>query len=222
MLNSLLNFIFYPVCAGCTQPGEAICPQCLSSLQAAHLKCHRCDRKNPYGIYCAECTNKYTPERVLALYHFSGTIKELIHSFKYEDEKELANVFGEKMAQFIKDSKFINLTLVPIPISRKRQSFRGYNQSELLARKIAKKTGLEYKELLQRNPRQTSQVQAGSRKERKANVEGAFVLKEEQKIPRKILLIDDVVTTGATVEEAAKTLKKTGAKEVIALALAMG
>lgn len=238
MLDSLLNFIFYPVCSGCDVPGESVCRQCVDDFKPARLKCHKCDRKNPYGIYCVKCTDKYTPERVLALYHFDKTLKELIHSFKYEDEKELADIFSEKMADYIQSVKFTGFTplektakrplsltgftLAPIPISKKRQRFRGYNQSELLAREIAKKTGLEYADILQRNPRQNSQVQAGSRKKRKANVKGAFILKKNLEIPSKILLVDDVITTGATIEEATKILKKAGVKEVIALALAMG
>lgn len=222
MLNSLLNFVFYPMCAGCDEPGETICPQCLEGLMPAKLKCHKCDRKNPYGIYCQKCANKLTAERVLALYDFSGAIKELIHSFKYEDEKELSDIFGEKMAEFISALNLKNFDLVPVPISKKRQRFRGYNQAELLACVIAKKTGLRYADILQKNPRQNSQVQSGSRKQRKANVKGAFSVKNGSNIPQNVLLIDDVVTTGATVEEATKVLKKAGAIEVVAVALAMG
>lgn len=219
--NSLLNFIFFPVCAGCAKPGEPICPQCLDALEAAQLKCHKCDRKNPYGIYCVKCSNKYTPGRVLALYHFSGTIKELIHSFKYEDEKELAVIFAQKLTNHICKTQYSGFTLVPIPISSKRKRFRGYNQSELLALEISKLTELNFCDILQKSDKH-SQVQAGTRDERKSNVRGTFFIKDKAKIPTKILLIDDVVTTGATVEEATKVLKKAGAKEVIVLALAMG
>ena len=206
-----------------------ICENCLESLPRENLKCLKCGRKNPLGTYCVDCRGKLRPDRVLAVYKFDGPIRELIHEFKYEDVTALAEPLGKAMAGVLemRNGKWgvgREWVVLPLPLSNARRRYRGYNQSELLAKIFASKTGLIYADILERKKikGRRSQVQSGDKITRKNNVKGVFALKKDVQVPEKVILIDDVVTTGATVEEATKVLKRAGAKEVIVLGLAMG
>jgi ComF family protein len=158
-----------------------------------------------------------------SVYHYEGALRELVLKFKYgsrfflaeEFAKDLAGAFGEH--DFFKSCDFI----VPVPLNILRRLKRGYNQAELLAlelSKILKKPML--KNVLFRSKITKAQFKL-SKKEREKNIKGSFYVKESPLIKKKrILLIDDIATTGTTVSECAYVLKKAGAKEVFVLTLA--
>lgn len=180
----------------------------------------RCGRYNPYGIYCRACRVKNLPERVLACFAYDGAVKELIHNFKYKDVSSLADSFALEISELLKDCK--DYVVCPVPLSSSRKRWRGFNQSEIIARKLSQKTGLCFGEFLGRGKSRFTQVQAGSKQKRKQNIKGVFYLKKEGEVPKNIILVDDVVTSGATVEEATKVLKRAGAEKVVVTAVAMG
>jgi ComF family protein len=152
-------------------------------------------------------------EAATSLVFFSkeGMIQELMHQLKYKGHQEIGDLFGELLAEKIKNNdqnKKIDL-VVPIPLHPKKLKKRGYNQLTRFGKKIAEMLGAEYEEkLLYKNKHNESQTKKNAL-ERKENVAGIFSLNEAAKYSGKhILLIDDVITTGATLVEAARELKK--------------
>ncbi|MDH4358322.1 MAG: ComF family protein [Candidatus Berkelbacteria bacterium] len=221
-LGTILDFVFPLSCVLCSETGASVCDSCLEVLPRARLGCLRCGRKNPYGLYCPKCRGRFTPDRVLACYKFEGASRELIHSFKYEDITALASPVVIQMAKLVRgDEDYKNFVLVPIPLSRKRRAFRGYNQAELLCRELSEMLGLKWVEILCRTKGRASQVQVGSKAERRRNVKNSFDVAAKLNLPKKVILVDDVITSGATVEEATKVLKRAGAEVVVCLAIAL-
>lgn len=220
--KAFLDFLFYETCFSCGKSGTTICRKCLNSLEPARLKCLKCGQHNPYGLYCAGCSSESRPNQVLAIYRYDNLAKDLIHIFKYEDGQSLASVFGQKLSWAINKYSLNDFVLVPIPLSKKRLRYRGYNQSLLLANEVSRYIDVPYADIMERRQSVLSQVQIGSKGERRQNVKGIFSIKKDVALPSKILLIDDVITTGATVEEATKLLKRAGVGDVCVLSVAIG
>jgi ComF family protein len=213
-----------------------------SSLGAVCAGCW--GRVNPYeGVHCAVCgypLPALQPETILVLcgacrrqwyaFDFARTwglfedpLKEIIHQFKYNHRRGLASPLACRLADLY-ESRIATYDVegvVPVPLHRKRETERGYNQSAELARHFCRQTGLPLWENGLSRMRPTL-VQAGlSRRERRNNVRGAFVVPDRERFAgAKILLVDDVFTTGATLDECAAVLKKAGASRVAVLTLA--
>jgi ComF family protein len=217
----LLDLFFPPNCVNCHSQGNFLCQDCLNSFEPAKLKCLRCGRKNPFGIYCPRCRRDNLPELVLSCFRYDGDVKRVIHLFKYSDATILGDYLSPVMINLIgRIPSYKSFIICPIPLSKKRKNMRGYNQSEILSKKICAILGLGFANLLARKDNQLSQVIADSKQARRANVKGVFSLKENC-LGKNIILIDDVITTGATVEEATKVLISSGAKKVIAVSVAL-
>lgn len=158
-------------------------------------------------------------------------MKPLIYTFKYKPyltdlQQVLTDLFYEGLIQKEQLHRFITekTMLVPIPLHKSKLRGRGYNQAEVLSRGLGKKFGLPTKNLLQRIKNTPSQFKL-SREDRISNVKSAFRLKEGKQTEvthKTVFLVDDVLTSGATLAEAARTLKREGAKAVFGLALAHG
>lgn len=222
VFSSVLNFIFPQSCFVCGAKSPGVCRGCLKCFEPARHKCLRCGRRNPLGVYCDSCHKPSYPELILARYCFKGAIRELIHQFKYEDCTTLATPLALVLAQIIKNqlaSKDYLITYVPI--SKAKQVKRGYNQAKLLAEVVSRESKLPIAGLVMRVDTPQSQVQVDDPVQRRQNIKGVFKVKKDVRIPKKIILIDDVVTTGSTVVEVTRVLKRAGAKEVVVLALAM-
>jgi ComF family protein len=112
--------------------------------------------------------------------------------------------------------------LVPVPLGRKKLLYRGYNQSELLVKRLARLMGIESSSVLTRVDDNRPSQASLEKTQRARNIRGAFRVVSNTSVKDKIILVDDVITTGATIEEAAKVLKRAGAKRVIALSFALG
>jgi competence protein ComFC len=220
--SSFLDFIFPRSCFVCGKAGTDLCEPCGKVLKPAQLRCLHCSRANPYGKYCFRCKKASQADQVLAVFAYKSPLKDVIHQFKYEDASSLGEVFSHLLSQKIKKIpgyRSYKLTFIPLAAHRERQ--RGYNQARLLVDGIIRELKMERTDLLTRVEVGESQVRSGTKSARRANVRGTFELKTDTKIPSKIILIDDVITTGATVEEAAKVLKKAGVKGIVVLALAL-
>jgi len=156
---------------------------------------------------------------------YNEPMRHLLHKYKYGKKTALRHYFSKLMIQFL-TTYHLPLTpeflLIPIPLHFRRQCQRGYNQSELLAKQIAKKAIFDTDTRTLQRCRHTANQAALSAKDRWTNIYSAFTIKSPEKIKnKKILLVDDLLTTGSTASEAAKTLKEAGAKEVSVLTLAM-
>ncbi len=225
-MANLLDLIFPKKCVSCKKLGSYLCEKCFVYLSFdAKSLCLVCDKPTYNGLTHPFCRNKYTIDGCFSALSYNHTAKKLIYSFKYKpyltDLKDfISELFYESLIQ---KEEFMKLMaddlwlIVPVPLSESKFRKRGYNQAEILARKLAEKFSLEEKDLLKRIKETKTQVKL-RKKERAENIKGSFILKNE--IAGSVFLVDDVVTTGSTLLEAAKILKKKGAKRVIGLTLA--
>lgn len=222
IFSGVLDFIFPRSCLVCGRGATLVCEECLKTLPPPKLRCLKCSGKNPYGLYCTRCISRVQPDLALAQFDFSGPVRELIHLFKYKDFAGLNRPLGLSLAKMIRKLPgYGEYRLTPIPLSPKRQRMRGYNQSRLLAEVVSSELKLPVMDLMTRIEAKQSQVKVKDPDLRRQNVRGVFSVCKDVEIPEKIILIDDVITTGATIEEATRTLKVAGAQKVIAVAVAM-
>ena len=222
----VLDFIFPKRCVICKKGGGYLCEKCFSYLSFdAKSLCLSCDKPSYNGLTHPICRKKYTIDGCFSALSYNRTAKKLIYSFKYKpylvDLKVfISELFYESVIQKEEFMKLLNSSkwiIVPVPLSSGKLRKRGYNQAEILAKKLAEKFDLEEKNLLKKTKETKTQIKLG-KAERAENIKGSFVL--NSKVFGSILLVDDVVTSGATLLEAAKILKKQGAKKVIGLTLA--
>lgn len=211
-LNKVLDFIFPNYCLSCKESGKYICRECLSDLPRADISEH---------------------DFITSIFNYRNkTMKNLIWLLKYRGRLEIAGILAEAMYEnFLEElndlkifNKFIDPILIPIPISTRRLKERGFNQAEVLARKLSTFTeeNLEVLNNVLFKPIDTTpQAKIKDRKMRLKNAKGCFGIKNAELIKgRNIIIIDDVSTTGATIIEAKKVLEKSGARHVVALTVA--
>jgi len=220
--QALLDLLFPPRCAGCGRMGAWLCPECLAQVgRVAGRGCARCGRPLGEHAHCPSCRGgTFALARVRAPFFFEGVIQQAVHGLKYRGRRVLAGPLGSLLAAYLGVLSWPAATIVPVPLHRERQRSRGYNQSALLARALARKSGwplLEQGLVRWRHTRPQVGLDAAGRRE---NVEGAFRWEGDAPPPERVLLLDDVYTTGATMEAAAAALRAAGTKEVRGLALA--
>ncbi len=204
----------------CVYPN--ICAICGKNIKNNTYTCTNCSSILKYykGKYTKKCETKYYDE-LLSLYEYEGIIKKRIWQFKFRECKYLVHFFADALSKKILELNITFDWILPVPISILRYWERGYNQSNLLAKRISsilkQKTDSHILVKSKHNKRQ-SELQ---KKDRRENVIGVYKVINATKIKDKvILLVDDVCTTGATLNECAKMLKKFGAKKVIAVTIA--
>jgi len=221
--NWLKEAIFPTSCVGCGRGGRWLCVQCeRQTLNITRPTCPYCGRLTARGKLCPRCRGKSNlTGLVVAGYYREGPLKEAICAFKYEFVQELLPYLSALLVRALKNSGLPkHMVLVPLPLSFWRRLYRGFNQGELLAEAIAKKTGRQMDNCLGRVGERVPQVDLPDSQRRK-NVQGVFRLIKKPTFKR-VILVDDVFTTGATMEEAAKVLREAGVREVWGLVLAKG
>ena len=225
-----LDLIFPKFCFGCNVEGYYLCKNCSATLKIYHFPfCPIC-KNGTIGL--AKCP-KHKSYATFCLSPFSynnNLIKNLIHKYKYEFVKDIGAELADFMIDSIKYSglfsfsafQFDNFLIVPVPLHRRRLTWRGFNQSEIIAKKIAEEFKIDFSNKnLVRILNTSPQIQMQDAKQREENIKNAFTCKNPKEIKNKIIiLIDDIITTGATLEECARVLKKNGAKEVWAMTIA--
>lgn len=225
--NFFLDLIFPKACRVCGAFDTWLCDNCLSkiTLQQKQL-CAVCVKPSNNGLTHPDCRSRNTLDGLLVASNFRQ-LQGLIHSYKYGLIKDLGLTLAEILVNFIENQnfqEFINdFVIVPVPLHKKRRRFRGFNQSEILAKILAQAFELQQKDLLLLRKKNTIAQTSLNRKQRISNIENAFETKRPSAMNyEKVLLVDDIATTGATLNECAKVLKKSGAKSVWALVLAHG
>jgi competence protein ComFC len=211
-----LDFVFPPACGVCGRNGAFLCDSCRRHLpQAAPPRCRRCWGLSARDV-CADCVR--TPlDAARAAYVFDGGARTLVLALKYRSLHALAGPMGELLADSYACDPFPVDLVMPVPLHGRRRRRRGFNQSELLGRAVSRRSSLEMDVRSLRRRRDTpQQSQADDRVRRQANMQGAFVC-DPRVAGRRVLLIDDVLTTGATMRECAETLRRAGALAVFAL-----
>lgn len=185
--------------------------------------CAICQRQAVGGRVHPGCRTKYGLDGLVVGFRYRGAVKLAVKKIKYrwvfDVAETLVSLFSKHLWKFNLPPKYI---LVPIPLHRRRANWRGFNQAELICKILSKKFGVGYEDLLERVVETKTQVGL-SKEERKDNIRGAFKTSQNAQVKGKtFILVDDVYTTGATMAEACKVLKKAGAREVWAMTLALG
>lgn len=225
--TDLLDFIFPGYCYICNvslhSPDKYLCSSCLEKMPALPTPfCSSCK------IFLDDLPAGHNCERplhsVYSLWTYAEGVETLVHKFKYEGKVGLGKRLGQFLAQQLSTQSFWAEieTLVPVPLHPSRKRERGYNQAEVLAQSIAGCTEVKLLSKALRRYRNTQDQTHLSAAQRKENVRDAFQVSERIDFSKKtIMLVDDVITTGATLNECAKTLKQNGAKKVYACTLAV-
>ena len=218
-----LNLLFPQRCIGCGKEGDLICSSCHSSLpRVMPPLCPRCGRPQPSGILCSSCVSwRAEIDGIRSPFRFDGVMRQAIHQLKYRNLRTLAAPLAQLLEDYLSTNPIPGEVLVPVPLHRKRLRERGYNQSSLLARELGKLTSLPVEnEYLIRQRHAPPQARTLTVKERQSNVADAFVSCDQRLKDKQVLLIDDVSTSGATLDACAGALKAAGVTSVWGLVLA--
>ncbi len=233
--NFILDLLFPKFCLGCQKEGSYLCQDCRSTLDISEFNYCLCDKspqRLPSGSKsgkCSRCQDKKLSGLFFALpYKKKALTKKLIHQFKYKPylkdlSKTLASILVEHFLISGKntDEVWDSGILVPVPLDKKKLKIRGYNQSEELAKKLAKILQIPVVSDVLIKIKPTAPQMELTKEEREKNLQGAFIVKNPSAIAQgKIFLVDDVYTTGSTMEECAKVLRDAGAKSVWGIAIA--
>lgn len=216
-----------PVCDHIVGPrGEKICPHCLGKLKLLTPPwCMKCGKKVEDTLeFCSDCRRReHDFVRGRGLYDYKSASLS-IYRFKYGGRQEYGDFFGEEMAEYLGD--FVRSVdpeaLIPIPLHKKRMRVRGYNQAELLARALGKYLNVPVCGDILVREKNTAPLKYENPKERQNNLKKAFNIARNDVKLKKVILVDDIYTTGSTVDEAARTLKAAGVRDVYFVALACG
>jgi len=227
LLKSLADFVFPPICYGCDSEVEAglVCEACRLALFTHELAvCPKCGRPCARTKEtCGQCRTPFSLSRVRALGLYVPPFDKLIQAFKYSGKTRVGELLGRALAALVQQDEVLSAAdlVCPIPLHPARRRERGFNQSLLLAAAIAMSTGLPLAEFLVRKKNTATQTRKTNPKDRLKNLAGAFRLRLEADVRGKtVLLVDDVMTTGATLDQAARELLKGGAANVLGVVIA--
>lgn len=226
--NALIDFVFPPRCFGCDQEIDQglVCPKCFTQVTTNALGvCPVCglpqdDYQECKHLLLVSGVKPHTLFRIRALGKYLPPYKGLVRNFKYRSKTKIGKTLGLGLANVINSDPILSRAryLVPIPLHPARLRERGYNQSLLLAQETAFNSGITLFDCLKRVKYTKSQTKL-EYVARLKNIRGAYQIKPDMDKPlrdTRIILIDDVITTGATLSEAAKVLKDNGAREIYA------
>ena len=224
-MSLILDFLFPPRCEGCGKLGCYICAKCADTIVLRGARCPECDRMAIDGMTHPVCQRAQGLDGLISVFAYSGVIKKVLKTIKYRfvhhEAESLINLIPKDLWILLK-RHFSNFVIYPVPLHEDRLKWRGFNQAEKLAEFISVRLQLPVAEgLLIRSEKRTPQADISHRQDRIKNAKGLFgfssILKSQYP---SILLIDDVWTTGATMKEAAKVLKRNGAAKVWAITMA--
>ena len=218
-----LDLLFPQWCVGCGKEGCFICHPCRQSLpRIMPPLCPRCGRPQSSGILCPGCVSWQAKiDGIRSPFRFDGVMRQAIYQFKYRNLRALAVPLAKLLQDYLTTSHVPGEALVPVPLHQKRLRQRGYNQSHLLAQELGKLINLPVvDDCLIRRRHAPPQARTSTVNERRSNVADAFTCRNQRLQDKQILLIDDVSTSGATLDACAAALKAAGASSVWGLALA--
>ena len=222
-MNSIFDFFLPRICPGCnaklSPSEEVICNACKQQISRASN-----DRLS------TEYNKKFLKDKVINdftsafIFEKNKPLQHLIHELKYSQRFKVGLYLGREIAKLLKEkiTEWNADYIVPVPLHHLKKADRGYNQSYFISKGMSRYLGIPVKSNILRRKKYTSTQTTLSAQERKRNIASAFVAKNKKKISgASIILVDDVITTGATVTECGKTLLSCGAKKVYALSTAI-
>lgn len=228
----ILDFLYPKKCVQCGKVGDFLCPKCFSYLSFdVKVICLYCKRPTIDSLTHPGCIRKYTIDGTFSSIPYNKTAQKLIYNFKYKPylsslSEFLGNLLYESLIQnenfgnVLSSKKIKKWILIPIPLYPSKFRRRGYNQAEILAKELGKRFDIPTQNLLERT-RETKTQFGLKLPERKKNIRGAFKFNLDKfEAKTGVFLVDDIVTTGSTLMEASKILKRNGAQKVIGITLA--
>ena len=224
-LKKLLVPYYCVICGLQTNNSYGICDPCFSDLPWLTHYCARCSNPliNSNNLLCGSCLkSKLYYDKIISLFHYRPPISQLITQFKFHKKLHLSRNFSQLIVSQLND--FINTSnikfdiVIPVPLHRKRIKERGFNQANEIAKLIAKKLQILLANNVVVRVKNTSPQTELPSKQRKRNVKNAFFVQGNIQ-DKNILIIDDVITTGATVNELSRVLKKSGADHIVVCSL---
>lgn len=232
MIRAILDILFPKTCFSCRKFGSYLCAGCIKEIKQMELVCPFCERASLGGAVHAVCKRKFGLDGLWSLGIYQSSLRIAIQKLKYkwvsEVAKELIDITLSYWAKnppilldILKKDHGKSWVISAVPLHKVRQKWRGFNQSELLAKLFAQNLGLKYEPVLKRIRNTKPQIKLLAA-ERKQNIKNAFSLEFplRSSLFPNVLLIDDVWTTGSTLKECCYVLKRAGAKSVWALTIA--
>jgi ComF family protein len=225
---SILDLIFPKTCLSCGREGQYVCENCLSKVRVLKPACPYCEKPSIDGFTHSKCRKKYGMDGLTSIWDYDGVIKKAILSLKFKYATQVGCELSSVLVNALKtqSSKYYvpnTSSLIPIPIYWHRENSRGFNQSEEIGKLVAHEMGWKFvPDLLIKTRSTTSQIEL-SVEDRKQNLKGVFSISPQNSsfiIPGSAILFDDVFTTGSTLKEAAKVLKRSGISKVWGLTIA--
>ncbi len=202
---------------------EYFCQSCQSEIyKIGEARCNHCGRKTAYSTpYCDSCIDRNLEFfEARSIYEYKGNIPKLIKDVKYNEKTYLLDIFIEDLRELYYKRFFNCDVIVSVPMTKKSLRERGYNQSQILAKKLASVLNLEYRDDIVFKVKETKRQATLDVVERGKNLKGAFKVNKLDKKYKNVLLVDDVLTTGATCNVISKELVKKGAEKVFVLTIA--
>ncbi len=235
MLTSILRassaLLFPPACEICSVPlglqRQALCQSCESKIRVLQAPfCVSCGRNClAENKTCGNCAGDFYFDRVFAYAYYEGVMREILHHYKFNEKKYVAEYLSEKMISFFKAHLKVNDfdAVLAVPLDPFGHNKRGFNQSALLTRRISKALSLEDRSYVLRRKRPLSPQFLMNKSERKENVRGQFWIAAPESVRKaRCLVVDDILTTGETLSECARVLKEAGAISVTGLTASRG
>ncbi|MBF8294527.1 MAG: putative amidophosphoribosyltransferase [Bacteroidetes bacterium] len=220
-LDSILDFVYPPLCVVCSRLLDNrkgyVCPECWGSIQKVH----------PHLPLYLETRNKLVVTEVvdelvsLFVFEKEGAFQKVVHSLKYSGVQAVGLEIGRRLGALLNEKGVQADALVPIPLHKRKLRERGYNQSELIARGVCEVTSIPLRSDLIRRKKFTQTQTTLSLEERRDNMEEAFACESSGVRGKTVILVDDIITTGSTIQSCAGALKKAGAVRIIAASAAL-
>lgn len=175
--------------------------------------------------YCADCSrHKYAYEQGRSLLLHSGTVTRAIYQFKFHNKRYYAEIFAEEMAKeygtWVHRMKIEEI--IPVPLHTSKRRSRGFNQAELLAEALGNELGIPVNKTAVFRIKKTKPQKKLDNRDRQSNLKGAFGVSKDWNPPERVLIVDDIYTTGSTIHRVAKMLKRAGAQKVYFLTISIG
>lgn len=228
----ILDMIYPPKCLVCDAllaPGEdGCCCECAKKLPFIETPCClKCGKpiSSEEEEYCMDCQNQsHVFTKGVALWSYDERVRQVVYRFKYKNRREYAGYFGKELIKrYERQMKSWEAdAVIPVPLHKKRLRKRGFNQAELIAKEAARYIGVPVKPDLAVRIKNTRPQKELNEKERHKNLKSAFKISKNVVKLKRVILVDDIYTTGATVDAIAQLLLKAGIEKVYVVALCIG
>lgn len=219
---NFVDLLFPKQCLSCNSWGQYICQSCSENIPTIRFqRCIICQKASLHGFTHPKCTNRHKPDRLICIYDYRNPfVTKIINTAKLGLVSELFVELTLAAITSIKASGLLSkMALCPIPLTKSKKRFRGFNQSLIIAKVFSKNFDLPIDAFLMKS-KSTKQQKLLNKGQRQVNLLNSFSILNKESLPKYVLLIDDITTSGATFLEATKTLKLAGVQTVWCLALA--